>query len=610
MADLVGTRLGQYQILERISRGGSSTVYKAYHAKLDRFVAIKVLSPHFIDEEGFLERFQREAQAVARLDHPNILPVYDYDQTGEVVYIVMRYINTGTLRDLMTSPLDLRDTMEIITQIGMALGYAHKQAVIHRDVKPTNILIAEGQWALLTDFGLAKIQGGEHKVTQSGVGVGTPDYMSPEQAQGLPVDGRSDLYSLGAMLYEMLTGQTPFEGDSGMSILIKHITDPVKPPHEITPGIPIEVEQVIMKALSKDPNQRFQTAESMVAAFARAVGPIGGRVVSVAAGIDKEEARAQAEADRSIPIAPNAARRSGAAVIRSARSVARLGGSIRSHWRAIGIGLIVVALGGLVLSGRLQFTSISIASTPTIEMLTPVSTLDGTGVADMVLVPGGSFTMGATTGDAKADEGPTHVVTLDSFYIDRTEVTNAQFAAFAAASDYKTDAERTGSATTWRIFNTLDRQQFPVTQVTWNDATRYCGYNGQRLPTEAEWEYAARGDTQRVYPWGDVFSDQSANTLELGLGQPVTVATHSSPSPFGVYDMSGNVQEWVRDWYAADYYARSSSSDPTGPASGVQKVIRGGSFKTRGQFATTTAREQASIDSRGDDIGFRCAMTP
>jgi serine/threonine-protein kinase len=605
--DLVGTRLGQYQILERVSRGGSSTVYKAYHAKLDRYVAIKVLSPHFVDEEGFLERFQREAQAVARLDHPNILPVYDYDQTGDVVYIVMRYINTGTLRDLMTAPLDLRDTMEIITQIGMALGYAHKQNVIHRDVKPNNILIAEGQWALLTDFGLAKIQGGDYKVTQSGVGVGTPDYMSPEQSQGLPVDGRSDLYSLGAMLYEMLTGQTPFDGDGGMSILIKHITEPVKPPRQINPNLPIEVEQVIMKALSKDPNQRFQTAESMVAAFARAVGPIGGRVVSVAAGIDKEEARAKAEVDQSISIAPNAARRSDAAAPRSV--FARIGGSIRSHWRMIGIGLIVVALGGLVLSGRLQLQSSGAVATSTAAIATPVST-DTLNVADMALVPGGSFTMGATSGDAQADEGPMHIVTLDNFYIDLKEVTTAQFAEFAAASDYKTDAERVGSATTWRKLNTPERQQLPVTQVTWNDAVRYCGYYGKRLPTEAEWEYAARGDTQRVYPWGNVFSDQAANTLELGAGQPVTVATHSSPSPFGVYDLSGNVQEWVRDWYASDYYARSSINNPAGPASGVQKVLRGGSFKTRSQFATTTTRGQANVTGRSDDIGFRCAMTP
>src|SRR5512135_165723 len=417
MADLVGTRLGQYQILERISRGGSSTVYKAYHAKLNRLVAVKVLSPHFIDEEGFLERFQREAQAVARLDHPNILPVYDYEQTSEVVYIVMRYINTGTLRDMMTGPLDVRDTMEIITQVGLALGYAHKQGVIHRDVKPGNILIGEGRWALLTDFGLAKIKGGGYKVTQTGVGVGTPDYMSPEQAQGLPVDGRTDLYSLGATMYEMLTGRTPFDGDGGMAILIKHITEPVKPPREINHKIPSAVQEVIMKALSKDPNQRFQTAESMVAAFARAVGPIGGRAANVAVTISQAEARAQTEAANKLAVAatPKTSRPVLDRLLSAGRDYfSKVGGTIKSRWRPIGISFSAVVLIALVLASLQRNVANSQTLTPTalqpnvtvaggvmpnnvVDTVdsTYVVTSNGASLAGMATVPSGSFTMGS-----------------------------------------------------------------------------------------------------------------------------------------------------------------------------------------------------------------------
>ena len=274
MSDLTGQRLGQYQILARISKGPVSTIYKAYQPKLDRFVAIKVLSPHVVDEEGFLERFTQEARAVAQLDHPNIVPVYDFDQVGDIAYIVLKYVESGTLRSMMTSqPMDLGLTVELVTQVGLALGYAHKHGVIHRDVKPSNILIGEGRWALLTDFGLAKILGGGRQLTRSGIGMGTPDYLAPEQAQGLPGDGRADLYSLGAMLYEMVTGHVPFEADSSMAVVVKHITEPPPPPSQINPDLPAEVERVILTAMDKNPDSRFHTAEEMVAALIRAATP-------------------------------------------------------------------------------------------------------------------------------------------------------------------------------------------------------------------------------------------------------------------------------------------------------------------------------------------------
>jgi eukaryotic-like serine/threonine-protein kinase len=273
MLDLVGQRLGQYRIDARVARGATSTIYKAYQEKLDRYVAVKVLSPHFIDEPGFLDRFYQEARAVARLDHPNILPVYDFDQVGEIVYIVMKYVNTGTLRNVMRGPLDLPYTVEIVTQVGLALGYAHKQGVVHRDIKPGNILIADNNWALLTDFGLAKILEGNQRLTRTGAGVGTPEYMSPEQAQGKPTDGRADLYSLGAMLYEMLTGRLPFESESGIAVAMKHVSDPVKPPRMYRPDLPPAVEQVIMTALEKDPDRRHPTAEAMLTALTRAASP-------------------------------------------------------------------------------------------------------------------------------------------------------------------------------------------------------------------------------------------------------------------------------------------------------------------------------------------------
>jgi len=275
MADLVGQCLGQYQILARISKGSTSTIYKAYQPKLDRFVAVKVLSPQVVDEEGFLERFTQEARAVAQLDHPNIVPVYDFDQEGDAAYLVMKYVESGTLRSMMTgAPMELGLTVDIVTQVGLALGYAHRRGVIHRDVKPSNILIGQGRWALLTDFGLAKILGGGGHITRSGVGMGTPDYMSPEQAQGSPGDGRADLYSLGVTLYEMVTGRPPFQADSLMGVVVKHITEPPPPPRQFNPDLPKALENAILMALAKDPASRFQTAEAMVAAVVRGAGPV------------------------------------------------------------------------------------------------------------------------------------------------------------------------------------------------------------------------------------------------------------------------------------------------------------------------------------------------
>jgi formylglycine-generating enzyme required for sulfatase activity len=226
----------------------------------------------------------------------------------------------------------------------------------------------------------------------------------------------------------------------------------------------------------------------------------------------------------------------------------------------------------------------------------------------MALIPAGSFTMGAVSGKFDGDETPPHVVYLDDYYVDVAEVTNAQFARFANGSGYQTDAEKAGDSTTWRSFSSPDRQRFPAIFVSWNDAVRYCAWAGKRLPTEAEWEKAARGAAKRIYPWGDAFDDKYANTVDAGVGQPVAVASHSAQSPYGLYDAVGNVWELVQDWYGGGYYTDSPRANPRGPSTGPFKVLRGGSFKSQPDRATTTVREKISPDSRGDDIGFRCAQ--
>ena len=273
MENLTGKELGQYRIVAPFGEGGMASVYKAFQPGTERYVALKILPQHYANEATFHERFQQEAQIIAKFQHPHILPVFDYGEQDNFAYLVMPLIEGGTLAKLINGgTLELSQVRTIISQIGDALDYAHSYGVVHRDVKPTNILIDERQNALLTDFGISKIIGDMINLTGTGQIIGTPAYMSPEQIKGELIDGRSDIYSLGIVLYEMVTGRTPYRADTPPALYVKHLLDPLPPPSTIIPDLPEPVEKVILKSLAKDPNDRYQTAAEMVQAIKRAIG--------------------------------------------------------------------------------------------------------------------------------------------------------------------------------------------------------------------------------------------------------------------------------------------------------------------------------------------------
>ncbi len=625
MQNYIGKQIDRYRIIERLGKGGMAVVYKAYDVRLEREVALKLIRTEAIPQEQhdrLLKRFEREAKAMARFAHPNIVSVHDYGEVDGRPYLVMAYLPGSTLKARIDGPMPVKEALKIVIPIADALAYAHELGVVHRDVKPSNILFTPGGVPVLTDFGIAKIlKTDEATLTGTGLGVGTPEYMAPEQWQGKASEA-TDQYALGVVLYELLTGEKPYTADTPVAIALKQATEPLPRPSSKVKGISESLEQVLYKVLAKEPGDRYAD----MAAFQMALTVANVETVERTAAKPEASARPQP--------APTA-QSEGATVddLETPRSSAEVMGQLevgkKSKTGLIWIvGAVVVSIVLLVVlwpragkevpelanvftdkptendksestteqpSVTVTFTPESTATTrPTLTATlgigsTKINAVDG---AEMVYVPAGEFLMGNDNGYS-LDERPQHVVYLDSYWIYKYEVTNQQYRACIEANICS------GS------FDIYLENQKPAIHISWNEAETYCLWVGGDLPSEAEWEKAARGTDGRVYPWGDDRPNCKYAQVVDCPGEIVPVGSFpDGASPYGALDMVGNVSEWVADWYEKNYYWSSPQENPKGPTTGVYKVIRGGSWDSWGN--QTYSRD--SSRSRLNNVGFRCRI--
>jgi len=637
MRSSIPQRLGKYKIVEEIGRGGFAAVYKAIDTTLNRTVALKVLAEPPPGDPTFLERFWREARTAANLKHPNIVAIYEVAEIEGRHCLAMEFLPGRTLAQLLREKgtLPLRQVVEIIRQLASALDYAHARGFVHRDIKPSNIVVDDQGHVTLTDFGTVKPAEGT-KITAPWMSIGTPEYMSPEQVSGLTIKPTSDIYSLGIICYEMLSGQVPFTGVTP-HVLHAHVYDPPPPLTELVPQIPEAVAEVIHCALAKKPARRFASAGEMARALSAAVEAAGELLLEAAVQEEQNRATIPLSGEPTPhPITPTgfpqrvvdlkareeAIRR--AVVAERERKTpiptekpTPLPGARRGFPRwmtAVGSILLVAGLlgvVGLVYRARMMPAKPIPAILPTQEPVAKATIMWAKDSSVMVYVPAGDFYMGSSDSDASADddEKPMHPVYLDEFWIDQFEVTNTAFARFVEATGYQTGAEKEGRSRNWR--NAAEgKDDHPVVDVSWNDAVAYCEWVGKRLPTEAEWEKAARGTDGKIWPWGNDWDEDKANSKEAGPGHTTAVGSYpDGASPYGGMDMAGNAWEWVADWYQGDYYQTSPRSNPQGPNQGAYRVVRGGSWALPQGLARCASRFGFIPWVGRDDLSFRCASS-
>ncbi|MEZ4240982.1 MAG: SUMF1/EgtB/PvdO family nonheme iron enzyme [Myxococcota bacterium] len=513
-----GTRLGSYRLGRRIGEGGMSAVYEAWDEALDRRVAVKVLHPNLVGDAGIRRRFLREGRITNGWSHPNVVPVLDTVATDEVVALVMQRVDGPTLADVAAQwrgGMPERELAELAVGLLDGLAAAHARGVVHRDLKPGNVLVAaEGgrQVPRIIDFGIARVLEGT-TYTLTGAVLGTCRYMSPEQVRGEPVDERSDLYALGIVLYELATGQSPFAETQPYALMMAHTSKEPRNAAELRPDLSPALVRAIHACLAKDPDARPESAEALRRELADAL---------------------------SVTLVPPAPRT------------------------------------GDVGNGH-----------------------------DLRLVPAGTFLHGADRRE----------VWLDAFAIDRLPVTNAQYHAFVRATGYRPDdPDRFLAHWPSPAGPSRAQREHPVVFVSLRDAAAYAGWLGLRLPSEAEWEKAARGTDGRRYPWGSAPPTLERAWFGQRTGTAPVGARPAGASPYGVEDLVGLVWEWCSDEDDPVFAREGPAVNPRRPVreagrdEGVAAVVRGGAWIFDDPKAMrTTTRAAYPPDARLVTVGFRCA---
>ncbi len=657
-------QIGRYQLQGTIGQGGMATVYRAYDPNFRREVAIKVLPANLLSQPDLRARFQREAETIAALEHPAIVPVYDFgeDPESQQPYIVMRLMTGGSLADrLQAGPLDLSETVRLYRQLAPALDRAHTRGVVHRDLKPGNVLFDDTGNAYVADFGLAKLTDSTTQLSATGM-MGTPAYMSPEQARGdKEIGPASDIYALGAMLYHTLTGRLPYDADTAVGMALRHVTDPVPQVSTSRPDLPRGCDSVIATAMAKAPTTRYDSASRMVSALETVTAT--GESTSFEPAMTLPPGRPAS--DESLPPRrtppPSAPPPSYPPPPAQPRSPL--------WWllpAGLGLGVVVVGLGTLAVaafllngSGRATATPapatatapvIAAATVTTAPTATPAQsaatatpaaqaaatattaveptappTEPAPGATEVALTDGMTLIfLGPRSGfmgrdSAALDQGPEHAVELSPYWIDQHEVTNAMYAKCVEAGACAVP-RNFRSFTRPTYYNDPNYADFPVVYVTRDDANTYCEWAGRRLPTEAEWEMAAR-TLENPYPWRDSDTVPPSPTLlnfkPSGIGDTVAVMSYPAGATItGIYDLAGNVWEWVADPYDPNYYNQSPRVDPQGPpdSSGPPDacntaacgVLRGGSWDSDADQVRVTMRLVYGAQDTRDAFGFRC----
>ena len=576
-----GGRLGRYRILGLLGRGGMADVYRAEDERLGREVALKLVPPEFARDPDRVERFEREVRAAAKLTHANIVTVHEFDREGSQPFYTMALMRGGDLKARIRSHPGMppEEVRKIAAALARALAYAHGRGFVHRDVKPENVLFDEDGVPQLTDFGIARAMSSGTRMTATGMSIGSPHYMSPEQARGQAVDGRSDLYSLGVVLYEMLTGRVPFDAADTLAVAYSHVNDPA-------PALPRHLagwQPLLDRLLAKSPGDRYGSAGELAEILAsgalpqtlhtprrtldEALPPAATRVVPVRREVGstrqpKEVAPQSTETAQSRPGLVAVLAGGGLALVvvgllyfalRGPEGPERLasndgggGGAVRT-----GTPLNRGAPVGSDDQTRDQGEATAAPVLPLAALEEQALGLDRlTGVSrvfdgmEFVWVPPGEFRMGSTSSEADANEQPVTQVRISrGFWLGKYEVTQEEWQAVMGSNPSRFAG--CGNC--------------PVERVSWDDAQQFIqGLNARegpavyRLPTEAEWEYAARAGTT-----GDRYGNLDAIAW---YGQNSGGRTHpvggKPPNAWGLHDMLGSVWEWVHDWYGATRVGR------------------------------------------------------